>query len=370
MRDVVGDVRPGYERVADVFAKLLAEDGDYGAQVAAYVEGELVVDLASSSTDELRPVFSSTKGILGVVVALLVERGLLDLDAPVASLWPEFAAGGKQTITIRQLLSHQAGLVTVDGGYDTALVMDHDALAARLAAQVPLWRPGATHGYHALTLGTLGEELARRVTGRSVADLYTQEIGRPRGLALHLGSPVPQGVQGVDLPTAADLAAWATNAPTGPQPDSLLPLLEPVGGPPLFALVPDPAFQATGQSASAAVGSASGLAGLYAGLRHSLNGAPRLLSEATLAQCTQLQVRGEDHVIGRESRYGIVFELPSPALRFGTPRAFGHGGMGGSVAFCDPGHELGFGYVPHRMPGPSGGERALALVQAVRDCGA
>ena len=157
-----GFVAPGFAPVADAFAAHAEADPTHNAQLAVYHRGELVVDLfvgTALDADSLLPVFSSSKGATAIVVSLLVQRGLIDLDAPVAKYWPEFAAHGKADLPVRLVLSHQAGLAGVDGGYTIEDAMTHDGLAARLANQRPLWQPGSAFMYHALTVGTLADEL-------------------------------------------------------------------------------------------------------------------------------------------------------------------------------------------------------------------
>lgn len=180
---VKGFLAPGYEMVGQDFADLLAADPAYSAQFSAYVADGLVVDIWGGPDiegDSIQGVFSGTKGVSGVCIALLVERGLLDLDAPMARYWPEFAQAGKDAVPVRTALSHQAGLVGVEPQLTINQLMDHEYMAARVAAQRPHWRPGAGHGYHALTLGTLMDELVRRIDGRSIATFFDQEIGGPR----------------------------------------------------------------------------------------------------------------------------------------------------------------------------------------------
>ncbi len=155
------------------FEANLAAGREVGAAIAVYHQGRPVVSLAGGSFDEagsrpytddtLQLVFSTTKGITALAVALCVERGLLDYDAPVVDCWPEFGAAGKERITVAQLLSHQAGLPVIDGAVTLDEVFDWDHMAARLAAQAPIWEPGTAHGYHAVTFGWLAGELVRRV---------------------------------------------------------------------------------------------------------------------------------------------------------------------------------------------------------------
>jgi CubicO group peptidase (beta-lactamase class C family) len=184
-----GTTAPGFETIAGEFSRLLAAGDDAGAQFCAYAGGRLVADLwggAGVGPDDLQGVFSSTKGATAVSIGLLLQRGALDLDAPVSRYWPEFAGGGKAGVTVRVALSHQAGLCALEPQLGLDQLTEHEPLAARLAAQVPHWRPGAAHGYHALTIGTIADELVRRIAGAPVADFFRVEIAQPRGVDFHI----------------------------------------------------------------------------------------------------------------------------------------------------------------------------------------
>ena len=191
---------PAFEPVIEAFEGFCDADPTYCAQLAVHIGGERLLDLSQGmEKDALLPVFSSSKGASAVVISLLVEREQLDLDATVASYWPEFAQKGKGAVTVRQLLSHQAGLNGVDGGFTTEELLAHEPLAERLAAQRPLWHPGAGVEYHAVTLGTLADELVRRIDGRTLADVLSQDVATPRGIDIFDGdtgvtrSPGPRG---------------------------------------------------------------------------------------------------------------------------------------------------------------------------------
>jgi len=183
---------PGFEPVREEFGRLLAADETFAGQFCAYAGGRVVADLWGGEgvgPDDLQGVFSSTKGAAAVCVALLVQRGVLDLDAPVARYWPEFGQAGKEAVTVRLALSHQAGLVGVEPQLTLEESMRHETMAARLAAQVPHWHPGAAHGYHALTIGTIIDELTRRITGMPVARMFREEVAQPRGVDFHIATP-------------------------------------------------------------------------------------------------------------------------------------------------------------------------------------
>jgi CubicO group peptidase (beta-lactamase class C family) len=189
---VQGFLAPGLDAVRDELAGYVATDSGYSAQFCAYVGGKLVADIWAGpdmTEDSIQGVFSATKGVSAICIALLVQRGVLDLDAPVSRYWPEFSQGGKGDITVRIALSHQAGLVGVEPQVVLDKVIDHDYMASRLAVQIPHWRPGAAHGYHALTIGTLMDELVRRTDGRSIAEFFREEIGEPRKIDFFIATP-------------------------------------------------------------------------------------------------------------------------------------------------------------------------------------
>lgn len=361
---------PGFEPVAVALAAL----GAYGAQLVVYLRGEVVLDLTGDDDfgpDTLLPIFSSTKGASAVVIALLLERGQLDLDARVASYWPEFAAAGKGDVLVRQLLSHQAGLIGVDGGFTFDELLAHTPLAERLAAQRPLWRPGMGYGYHALTIGTLADELVRRIDGRPLAQVLSEDVTRPRDIDVWLGTPADQDhrVADVLLPGEDELApllATLAEAPT----DGWASMTAPPGGAvALLMHANTEAFRRVGQPAAGGLASARGLARLYACLRHDVGG-PRLLSDDTIGQMSQVQATGNDLSSDLPARFGVMWQTPClPRWTFGSARAFGHDGAGGSLAFADPTYDLAFGYTVQQLPLPGGmDDRAVALTKVLRAC--
>jgi CubicO group peptidase (beta-lactamase class C family) len=200
--DVHGFVAAGFEPVRDAFARNFTEHGEVGAACCVYLRGEPVVDLhggladAASGRawqpDTLQLVFSATKGVTATCVLMLAERGAIDLDAPVARYWPEFAANGKSAIPVRWLLSHRAGLAAIEGDFTLDEALSWDPVAAALAAQAPLWEPGTKHGYHLRSYGWLLGELVRRVDGRTVGRFLADEIAGPLGLDLWIGLPEEQ----------------------------------------------------------------------------------------------------------------------------------------------------------------------------------
>ena len=375
---VEGSTAAGFEPVAEEFGRLLAEERDARGQFCAYLGGQRVVDLwggGEVAADDLQGVFSSSKGVSGVCIALLVQRGALDLDAPVSRYWPEFAGGGKSEVTVRVALSHQAGIPGVEPQLTLDEVIDHDLVAARLTAQVPHWRPGTAHGYHGLTIGTIMDELVRRIAGMPIAEFFRKEIGDPRGIDFYLRTP-----EDIDHRVRMLLPA----DPTQEQQEQL-------GGQPMapdslsgmtfnlaasssdgIELLPNiRAVRASGQAAVAGVGSARGLARLYAMCVSEVDGFPRLLTDGTIALVGQIQTVGEDLVLRFPTRFGIVFQKPNQPWAFGSHQAFGHDGAGGSIGIADPWHGVGYAWIPRRMSFPGGADgRGLGLAKIVRECAA
>ncbi|MHB1854310.1 MAG: serine hydrolase domain-containing protein [Acidimicrobiales bacterium] len=366
---------PSYESVTSLFEGYAKEDPTYTAQLCVHVDGERVIDLAQGmGLDALVPVYSSTKGASATVISLLVQQGRLDLSAVVAEYWPEFAQAGKESVTVRQLLSHQAGLPGVDGGFSWEELLAHGQMAERLAAQRPFWAPGQAFMYHGLTIGTLADELVRRIDGRTMTEAFQQEVTGPRGIDFWMGTPESEDHRCVEAlpPTAEELTSFLQESPGAlGGGDALGALSIPAGGAlDLLARVNDPGFRRVGQPAAGGLSSARGLAALYAGLRHDLGGVPRLLTEDTISQMSQIQVAGTELGTGLPARFGVMFQVPCPPRwSFGGVGAFGHDGAGGSLAFCDPRLEIAFGYTVQRLPLPGGmDKRAVELARAVRFC--
>jgi len=371
---VYGQVAPGFEAVRDELARIAADEPGFSAQFGAYAGGRLVVDLwcgPDIGPDSIQGVFSATKGAAGICTALLVERGALDLDAPVSRYWPEFAQGGKQAVTVRTALSHQAGLAGVEPQLTLDQLIDHDYLAGRLAAQIPHWHPGSAHGYHAVTIGTIVDELVRRIDGRTIARFFHEDIAEPRGIDFFIATPDAEEHRVRDVLPAR---------PAAPSPGAE-PMVNPVdslAGMAFNAAAQDPfdplpanvhAVRAAGTASIGGTGSARGLARLYASCIDEIDGRARLLCEQTVASVSQLQTAGPDLVLGIPTRFAVVFQKPDDRLRYGSHQAFGHDGAGGVIGAADPWHGLAYGYVPRRMVAPAGADpRGMRLAGTLRRC--
>jgi len=381
MADVQGTCHERFGPVRRAFERNFDELGDIGAAVSVHLDGETVVDLwggvADPATDRgwtrdtAALVFSTTKGLTAVCALLLWQRGELDLDAPVADVWPEFAAAGKGAVTTRHLLSHQAGLPAFDLPITVEECHDADLVAARLAAQAPTWEPGTAHGYHALTYGWLVGEVVRRVSGRRVGRFLAEEVTCPLGLETWLGLPLELEPRVARLQPMRldDLAAIQlderTQALTAAllDPDTLTHRV--FFNPPVDLngeAFNSPALHQAEWPAAGGITTARSLARLYGELA-----CDRLLDPATLDAATTPIVDGPDRVLIVRSSFGLGFALPSEVVRYGPAgRGFGHDGAGGSVGFADRRAGIGFGYVMNQM-GISLGvdERVDGLVRAV-----
>ncbi|MEY2425472.1 MAG: hypothetical protein QOI61_1044 [Actinomycetota bacterium] len=370
MVDLEGSVEPGWEKVADAFAANFAAGKEHGAAVAVYADGKPVVDLwgGVADTNTGRPwqadtivlVFSATKGMTAILASLLAERGDLDIDAPVASYWPEFAANGKEAIPVRWLLSHQAGLVAVDRRFTLDELCSWATVVDELAAAPPMWEPGKHHAYHALTYGHLVGEVLRRITGKSVGTLFQDEIAKPLALSSWIGLPESEEAR----------VARLTPAPSV-EPEALQQLLDTVFGEgslfhrsvlgvPVGLVSEDDGWFGSRQVRAAEipagnlVSDARSLARAYAATIGEVDGV-RLLSDDAVKAASTVQTDSstpwgmppglEDFGI----TMGLGFQLHTAMADLLGSSSFGHGGAGGSMGLAAPEHGLGFGYVMNRM---------------------
>lgn len=367
-RDLTGAALHGRAdpRLGDIVERLetfLVADPDLSFQVAARHGGEVVLDAWGGphlTEDSVTVPYSVTKNTIGIAIGLLVEQGLLDLDAPVASHWPEFARKGKVAVTVRQLLSHQAGLPQASPALSWRDLLDHHAAAARLADTTPYWHPGSSFGYHAITIGNLASELVFRVTGRTLHEYYEDEIRRPGDIDFFLGLPREHDHRRVDtLPMIRPVADSSTIHTS-----VLGPTVFTMAGPGID-LANDEASWRFGHPAGSGTGTARGLARLMASAVTGVDGGPALLSADTVALIGQQQVTGYDEVLGQPHRaHAIVFQKPTPSLHFGGPRAFGHDGAMGALACVDPDSGVAFAWTIARGPWPGGADpRAVAIAR-------
>ncbi|MEV6527547.1 serine hydrolase domain-containing protein [Longispora sp. NPDC051575] len=370
MTDIEGFSAPGFEAVAEAFGRNFTEYGEVGAAFAAYRDGELVVDLwggtASPSEpwqrDTLQLIFSGTKGLAAGCVLWLVERGRLDLDAPVARYWPEFGAAGKHGITVADVLTHQSRLPGIVRPFSVPEMLDARFMAVVLAAQPPTADPRAAFIYHALTFGWLVDELVRRVDGRGVAQLFAEEFAAPLGLEVWIGLPDK-------LHHRATVMTAAPGALIGlPPPDDEL-LATVLRNPLVLDGAPEiwnsPEYRRAGMVAVGAFGTARSLARYYACLARGgeLDGV-RVLEEATVDAGCRERRRGKSALWGSEFAYATGFEL-TPDVFGPAPDAFGHAGFGGSRHAAWPAARVGFSYVMSQVRSAYPDPRPLGLLAAL-----
>jgi CubicO group peptidase (beta-lactamase class C family) len=389
MTEIHGEVEAGFEGVGDAFQKNFDNGSEIGASFSAYHRGRKVVDLwagvADPETDEpwerdtLMLVFSTTKGITAMCANKLAQEGKLDVDAPVAEYWPEFAANGKENIPVSYLLSHQAGLAWIDGEMTVEEALSWDPVVEALAQQPPAWEPGSQHGYHATTYGWLVGEVIKRVAGKSVGTYFRDEIGDPLDVDFWIGLPeeyeprvgrltsmIPPGVtvemlkNPGDDPIAQMIASFL-----GPETMLGRSLFAPGGALTDMDIYNSREMRAAEVPAANGVGDARSLARLYAACVGEVDGI-RILDSEQVKRATTQQTSGPNKVLmDLDIQFGLGFMLPSTLMTLGGPNGFGHFGAGGSVGWGDPDAEFGFGYVMNRMDiGLAGDLRSANLINA------
>ncbi|MFI5545387.1 serine hydrolase domain-containing protein [Streptomyces sp. NPDC051815] len=381
--DIQGVVAEGFEPVREAFVRNFEVLGDRGAAVSVYRDGRKVVDLWGGTRDAdgtepwtedtAQVVRSATKGVAAAVPLLLHQRGLLDPDAPVASYWPEFKAGGKERVLVRDLLAHRAGVPALDRGLTAAEAADGVSGPAAVAAQHPSWEPGTAHGYHAQTYSWLLSELVLRVTGRTLGSVLAEDIAEPLGVDFWIGLPDTEAhrvgrVAPVDPPETAGVLRTRPRRHVSEayaDPASLTRRA--------FAAIdplPDenaPAYRAAELPASNGIGTARGLARFYAATIGVVEDGARIFTPATTGLAAREHSAGPDRVLVVNTRFGAGYMLHGPASPLLSPASFGHPGRGGSLAFADPEAGIGFGYVTNALAkSVTADPRAQALVRALK----
>lgn len=394
--EVAGYCDPRFELVADEFVRNFEERGEVGASVCVTLEGETMVDLWGGSAnptmqtpwtrDTMSIVWSSTKGATALCAHMLASRGLLDLDAPVVTYWPEFGQAGKETIPVKMLLNHQSGLSAISTPLPDGAFYDWETMVTALARQEPHWTPGSMHGYHAFTFGWLVGEVVRRVSGKSLGTFFREEIAEPLGLDFWIGLPESHEERvapmiPADPPSADGLVSpfyAAIMTPTSLQAQVLLN----TGG----YMMPgaDGVFGYNTRAAHAAeigaaggVTNARGLAGMYAPLANggTLNGV-NLVSRDQIARMGAVSSASYiDTTLLLPTRFALGYVKSVDNRRHPdatvddslilSEEAFGHSGSGGSMGFADPLAHMSFGYTMNRMgQGVGLNARGQSLVDA------
>ena len=357
--------------VRDAFAANFSSGADIGASFTATLEGETVVDLWGGWADETktRPwqentivnVYSTTKTRTALTALLLADRGELDFDAPVARYWPEFAAAGKSAVKVSHLMSHSAGLSGWKEPITEADLYDWEKVTALLAAQAPFWEPGTASGYHALTQGYLVGEVVRRITGRSLGTVFRDEIAGPLGADFHIGLPASEDHRVADLipppPGGAigdgEQSELSRNMSSNPGVNVLATRTR--------------AWRGAEIPAAGGTGNARSVAEIHVLLANGgIAKGKRLLSEAGCRKALELQVEGQDMILGVPARFGLGFGLPGGAVPLPNPNSMFWGGYGGSLVIIDMDARTTFAYVMNKMASTTQGDvRAFGLAMGM-----
>ena len=368
---IQGFVAPGFEGVRRAFEGNFAERGDVGAGVCVLIDGQVVVDLVGGWADEARTrpwapdtlvdIYSAGKGLLTILALELVGDGRVALDAPIADVWPEFAAGGKQGVTLRHALTHRAGVPAIREPLTDDDLWDWDRMTSALAATAPWWEPDTRHTYHTNTFGHLVGEVIRRVSGEMPGT-------RLRRLAEQVGADVWFGVPVEHLARCADVI-WAPARQLGSFDPHALEgeaqmLALGYANPPGYSsmgVVNSTEWRMAQVPSTNGHATAAGLARMYAGVLDR-----GWIPAELLADATRVQSSGPCIVLGEDVEFGLGFTPTGERRPLGTnPRSFGHFGTGGSLGFADPDARLAFGYVMNHVIPRWQSTRNRALIDAL-----
>ena len=373
--DIHGRVAPGFEPVQEAFLENFTARGEVGAAFALIRDGETLVDLHAGSADRkgerpwtdgtIAPVFSTGKAITGIVVARMVDQDLLDYDAPISAVWPEFAASGKGAVTLAQALSHQAGLPGYPFEMEPSDWFDRSQMETRFAALEPMWPLGEGSGYHPISFGVIADAVVRRAhpKGLTVGGILREEICGPRGIDFHIGVSDDDQARAADPilpPRAPDLGA--------PGYEKEIAFLKPWSSPGRRGAA---AWRSAELPAANGHGTALAIARLMAvyACAGRLDGAA-FLSPEVLAEALKPRVAGPDRVLPFDLSFAAGPMINRRSGAFGPePRAVGHYGFGGSCGFADPVRGLSGAYVMNRQMDVLVGDlRAKALIEAAYGC--
>lgn len=379
--EIHGACAPEFTAVRDAFAANFKDGKEVGASFALAQEGEVVVDLWAGHADAARKrpwasdtlinTYSTTKGMAATVVGVLADEGLIDYSARVAEYWPEFAAAGKQDVTVAQLLSHQAGICGPRERVEMAELYDWDGLCAVLAAQWPFWEPGTANGYHAVVFGHIAGEVARRATGRrkSLGQLFAEKVADPLGAGkdYYIGLPEAEDHRVAEMIPVSGAEQLGSGMGGGSKRmnDAMYCAM---AHPPLTAhIANDRAWRAAEVPGANGQGNGRGIAKVYGALANggALEGA-RIISPEGITEMTREECFRKDLVIGVRMRWSRGFILNKAELYGPNPDAFGHSGWGGSFGFADTRAKLGVGYAMNQMDTNIFGDpRGVRLIDAV-----
>jgi CubicO group peptidase (beta-lactamase class C family) len=369
-------------KVKQAFINNFAEEGELGAAIAIYIDGDKVVDLWGGYADNTRSqpwkadtmagFYSAGKPLAALCVLKLVDDGIIELDKPVCGWWPEFAAGGKEQITVRQLLSHQAGLQSIRKRLPEEAMLDWDLMTRELAAAAP-WNPtGSIHTYHTNTYGFLAGELVRRTSGLDFSRYFAENIAQPLKSEVYFG--VPDG----ELPRAAELV-WRSGGdpPAGILDQELTETQRMVlhtyfnpSGLSSMGLMNTQKWRQAVIPSTNGHGTADGIARIYHILAHGGSyGDTAIISQDLLTEATRVQSKGFCPVLERDVSFCLGFQRTRPERPLGpNPDSFGHYGTGGSLGFADPKLKMGFGYVMNDIIPRWQSPRNRALLEALYEC--
>lgn len=346
-----GFVARGFEPVREAFERNFEEDLELGAGFAAYLGSEKVVDLVGGFMDRAKsrawteetlcPVYSTTKPTAALIVALLVERGQVDYDAPLATYWPEFGANGKADFTVAEVLSHQGGLPGFSEAVDPGIWLDPAATANALAELAPMWRPGEGSGYHPLTWGYIAGELVRRVDGRTLGTVLREDICAPLGIDYRIGTPDEEHGRCAQMKKPTEMTKF------GAVNDALkAAFLSPWSAPNRSATE----WRRVEIPSANGHGTAEAVARLYSAFAgKGMIGETRLLSDATWEALTKERVAGPDRILPGRVAFGAGVMRNLPLIYGPNPETLCHSGWGGSGAFGDPDTGLAGAYVMNRQ---------------------
>ncbi|MFF0039245.1 serine hydrolase domain-containing protein [Streptomyces mirabilis] len=369
-----------FAAVRTAFEENFRDRAELGAAVTVTLDGETVVDLWGGWADAARTrpweretlvnVWSTSKGPTSLCAHILADRGLLDFDAPVAAYWPEFAAAGKESVLVRHLLSHRAGLAGLREPHDLAQLCDWELTVERLAAQEPWWEPGTRSGYHALTFGHLVGEVVRRVSGLRPGAFLEREVTGPLGIDFTVGLPEKETERAAEL-VHPQVASSSEQAAIFAQltPAAVAALANPLVGATEANTAQWRAAEIPAANGHGTARAVAALYGIFAG--RGAYGSRQVLSPEAAERVREGQGSCRDMVLGagfeHETETGLGLWLSGPNGSYGpNPRAFGHDGFGGSCGLADPESGLSLGYVMNRMgPHIADDPRKMALVDAL-----
>jgi len=372
--EINGYCEDRFTLVKEAFQSNFEEDLEVGASFAVTINGKHVIDIWAGYADaaQTKPwkkdtivnVFSTTKVMTSICIHMLVDRGLLDLDAPVAKYWPEFAQAGKENLPVRYLLSHTSGLAGWDKILRTKKLYDWELMVELLAAQKPWWEPGTKSGYHTVTFGYLLGELIRRITKKTIGTFFQEEVAKPLGADFYIGLPEEQDYRVADLipPPPIDLSTFGDIDPKSIAMKSLTnPIIDAqVTKTREWRNAEIPAANGHGNARSVSrITAALACGGELDGIH--------LLSEDAIKKSIEVQSNGIDLVLNTPIRFGLGWGLQSKDLPIGpNPNLFYWGGYGGSVIAVDLDEKMSFSYVMNKMVSTlTGDPRSEKLIEAL-----